>query len=183
MVDYQNKFLNSHTGKSAEELWIDFTSTYGLFTSQCISSKTVGSKKSLPWITQGIRRLIRKRDHLCRKFKNPGDLLLKNKFLAHRKAIKSKIKLSCVNYLNGLLGLNEDNSACDNKILFSLLKSSKQDQLGTPAVKVGNKLVTATAEKQVFTTFISSLFLPSRNLCHSNASVKWKYRIWLIVAK
>ena len=66
-------------------------------------------------------------------------------FLALRKSIKSKIKLSYAIYLEGLLGLNDENPVCDNKKLFSFLMSSNQDQLGTPALKQGNRLITATA--------------------------------------
>ena len=50
-------------------------------------------------------------------------------------------------YLEGLLGLHDENSACDSKKLFSFLKSSKQDQLGTPALNHKDRLVTETAEK------------------------------------
>ena len=67
--------------------------------------------------------------------------------MALRKAIKSKIKLSHETYLEGLLGLDDENATCDSKKLFSFLKSSKQDQLGTPALNHRNRLVTETAEK------------------------------------
>ena len=66
--------------------------------------------------------------------------------MAHRNSIKSKIKLSYETYLEGLLGLNDENSICDTK-LFSFLKCSKQDQLGSTALNHGQKLVTNTAEK------------------------------------
>ena len=147
MRNYQEKFLNSHIGRSVEELWNDFTSTLDLFSSQCIPTKTFSGKKSLPWITQEIKRQIRKRDHLYRKYKKTGDQGFRTKFLALRKSIKSKIKLSHDSYLEGLLGLNDENSVCDSKKLFSFLKSSKQDQLGTPPLNHKNRLVTETAEK------------------------------------
>ena len=67
--------------------------------------------------------------------------------MALRKIIKSKIKLSHETYLEGLLRLHDENSACDSKKLFSFLKSSKQDQLGTPALNHKDRLVTETAEK------------------------------------
>ena len=139
--------MNASASKSVEELWNDFTSTLDLFTSQCIPVKTVSGKKSLPWITQAMRRQIRKRNHLYKQFKKTGDQVFRNKFLAFRKSIKSKIKLSYATYLEGLLRLNDENSVCDNKKLFSFLKSSKQIQHGTPALKQGNRLITATAEK------------------------------------
>ena len=67
--------------------------------------------------------------------------------MAHRNSIKSKIKLSYETYLECLLGLNDENSICDTKKLFSLLKCSNQDQLGSTALNHGQKLVTNTAEK------------------------------------
>ena len=118
-----------------------------MLSSQCISVKNFSGKKSSPWITQEIKRKIRKRDHLYRKFKKTGDQGFRNKFLELRKAIKSKIKLSYETYLEGLLGLTDENSVCDNKKLFSFLKSSKQDQLCTPALNHRNTLVTETVEK------------------------------------
>ena len=117
-----------------------------LYSSQCIPVKTFSGKKSFPWITQEIKRQIRKRTRFYKQFKKTGDQTFRNKFLALRKAIKSKIKLSHETYLEGLLGLNDENSTCDSKKLFSFLKSSKQDQLGTPALNHRNRLVNETAE-------------------------------------
>lgn len=84
---------------------------------------------------------------MYRKFKRTGDQTFRIKFLSLRKSIKHKIKLSYNNYLEGLLGLNDTNSACDNKKLFSFLKSCKQDQLGSPPLQHGSRLVTDTTEK------------------------------------
>ena len=69
MNDYQHKFMNSHLGRSVEELWNDFTSSLDTFSSQCIPVKTILGKKSLPWITQAIRRQIRKGNRLSKQSK------------------------------------------------------------------------------------------------------------------
>ena len=73
MRDYQKKFLLNHSNRSVEELWSDFVTTLEAFTSKCIPTKTIQGKCSLPWITQSIRRQIRRRDDLYRKFKKTGD--------------------------------------------------------------------------------------------------------------
>ena len=109
--------MRSHLGRSVEELWIDFTSTLDSFSSQCIPVKTISNRKSLPLVTQAIRRQIRKRNRLYKQFKETGDQQIRNKFLAHTNSMKSKIKLSYETYLEGLLGLNEENSICDTKKL------------------------------------------------------------------
>ena len=105
--EYQQEFLT----RSVEELWNDFTSTLDLYSSQCIPVKTFSGKKSFPWITQEIKRQIRKRIHFYKQFKKTGDQTFRSKVLALRKAIKSKIKLSHETYLEGLLGLNDENSS------------------------------------------------------------------------
>ena len=42
---------------------------------------------------------------------------------------------------------HDENSTCDSKKLFSFLKSSKQPQLGTPALNHRDRLATEIAEK------------------------------------
>ena len=69
MRDYQQKFLLNHFDRTVKELWSDFVSAIDNAASKCIPTKTIQSKSSLPWITQSIRRLIRRRDDLYRKFK------------------------------------------------------------------------------------------------------------------
>ena len=91
----------------------------------------------MPWVTltQQIKRLIRKLDHLYQQ--------IRSKFVELRK----KIKASHMTYLEGLLGL-EEGSTCDSKKIFAFLKNSKQDQVGSPQLKLHNdKLITDTRQK------------------------------------
>ena len=69
LSDYQDKIITNHHGKSVDDLWTEFTSALERFSSECIPTKMVLGKSFLPWITQEIKRLIRKRDHLYRNFK------------------------------------------------------------------------------------------------------------------
>ena len=147
MRDYQKKFLLEHPNRSVEELWSDFVTALDTFSSKCIPSKIIRGKFSLTWITQNIRRQIRRRDDLYRKFKKTGDQKFRDKFLSLRKSIKHKIKASYNLYLEGLLGITDENSVCNNKKLFSFLKSAKQDQTGSPPLQDNNGLVTDTTEK------------------------------------
>ena len=109
-----------------------------------ISAVTITASKSSVVNSQpGIRR----RDDLYTKFKKTGDQVLRHKFISLCKNIKHKINVSYNCYLEGLLGLNDENSVCDNKKLFFFLKSSKQDQICTPPLQHGSRLVTETSEK------------------------------------
>ena len=165
MKMFQQTFLTNHLGKSAEELWTDFTSTLDKLSSECIPSKLIRGKSSLPWITQEIRRLIRKRDSLYRKFKKSDRLDIKTQFQTLRQKIKRKIKDSYQAYLETLLGLSEEEDKCDSKKLFSFLKNSRREQQGTPPLKHENKLHTDTKTKaNLFNSQFNSVFTPKEPL-------------------
>ena len=59
-----HSFVSSYEGKSAEVLWTEFKEALNSGILKFISSKFSGYKKNLPWITQSIKREIRKRDRL-----------------------------------------------------------------------------------------------------------------------
>ena len=146
MKQYQESFMSTCSEKSVEELWYDFTSTLNQLCKESIPSKLIRGKPSLPWITQEIKRLIRKRDSLYSQSKKSNEEDIKHQFKALRQKIKKKIKILYERYLNDLLGLSESNKTCDKK-LFSFLKSSRQDQEGIPPLKDNDILLTETPAK------------------------------------
>ena len=147
MADFRDRFINEHFRKSVEDLWNEFKTAIDQFSTQCIPTKLIRGKSSFPWITQEIRRMIRKRDHIYRRFKKTGAQETRIKFLQLRKEIKHKIKASYNLYLEGLLGLNDSNNDCDSKKLFTFLKNSRQDQLGSSPLKQNDNLVTDSSIK------------------------------------
>ena len=58
MKAFQERFLSSHTGKSVEELWTSFTDALDAGIQECIPTKLLSSKGSLPWVTQEMKGLI-----------------------------------------------------------------------------------------------------------------------------
>ena len=165
MKSYQQSFLINHFGKTVEELWTDFAKTLDKISEECIPSKIIRGKSSLPWITQEIKRLIRKRDSLYTKFKKSGDQDTKTKFQTLRQQIKKKIKDSYQGYLENLLGLNNSDNTCDSKKLFSFLKNSRRDQQGIPPLKHNNILHSDTKTKaDIFNQQFNSVFTPKKPL-------------------
>ena len=67
---------------------------------------------------------------LYSSFKRTQEHDKRKSFLTLRQQIKSKIKSSHLVYLEGLLGLRDEESKCDSKRLFSFLRKSKDDQRG-----------------------------------------------------
>ena len=162
---YQQSFLSNHHGQTVEQLWTDFATTLDKLVQECIPAKLIRGKSSLPWITQEIKRLIRKRDSLYRKFKRSGDSDIKTKFQTLRQQIKKKIKDSYQAYLENLLGLNDEDSKCDSKKLFSFLKNSRCDQQGIPPLKHDNILYSDTKTKaNLFNQQFNSVFTPKEPL-------------------
>ena len=68
--------------------------------------------------------------------------------IAYVYLFKHNIKVSYHLYLEGLLGITDEDSVCNTKKLFSILKSSKQDQTDSPPLQKGNRLMTDTTEKK-----------------------------------
>ena len=162
---FQQSFLANHLSKTVDELWTDFTNTLDKLSEECIPSKLIRGKSSLPWITQEIKRLIRKRDRLYTRFKKSRDHDIRTKFQTLRQEIKKKIKDSYQAYLQNLLGLTDDDNTCDSKKLFSFLKNSRRDQQGTPPLKHDGILHSETKTKaNLFNQQFKSVFISKEPL-------------------
>ena len=158
MKDFQSRFLSRHIGKSVEELWTSFTNALDA----CVD---ISGKSSLPWITQEIKRLIRKRDRLYSSYKVSGDNRKGSDFQALRQQIKRKIKRSYQAYLEGLLGISDNDQTCDRKKLFSFLKRSRQDQQGPSPLLDDGKLTENTTEQfNIHNKQFQSVFTPKSPL-------------------
>ena len=76
MNSFCDSFVNTVELKSIEEIWPDLKGAIEQGISNFIPTKQISGRKNLPWITQSIKREIRKRDHLYQKYKkskNPAD--------------------------------------------------------------------------------------------------------------
>ena len=154
MAEKRTEILNNRQQQSVEEIWTAFKTALHNGISQFVPIKKIGPKKSLPWITQEIKRLIRKRDSLYQKQKRG-----KPKDRHHLKQVKhlvqSKIRLAYNNYLQSILGLSEEgndtagnNSGFVSKKLFSLIKNARQDAQGISPLKDPSTSETSSLNKE-----------------------------------
>ena len=110
-----------------------------------VPQHTISTKPSLPWMTQEIKRTIRKRDSLYDKYKRLRRPTDRCAFLEAKHLVKQKLKQAHNRYIEEILGLTnsleQSESNCQSspephkstlasKKLFSLLKNSKQDSKG-----------------------------------------------------
>lgn len=134
-------------------------------------TRKLSRKVSLPWITQEIKRLIRKRDSLYIKHKKNKKVCDRNHFLKVKHLIKSKIKQAYHNYLEDILGLTDPQdsnadttSKFSSKKLFSLIKNSRQDSQGIAPLKAkptDSNLYTLNKDKaNILNRQFQSVFTP-----------------------
>ena len=134
-------------------------------TDQCIPSKAIKGKPSLPWISREIKKLIDKRNKFYKSYRKTGNSQLREKYVSLRHVIKKRIKDSHEAYLEGLLGMDrQDNQATgqvDSKKLFQYLKNSRTDQQGIPPLKKNDNLHTETKDKaDILNQQFQSVFTP-----------------------
>ena len=152
MTEKKNEILNLQQS-SVEEIWTAFKTALQKGITQFVPIKKIGCKKSLPWITQEIKRLIRKRDSLYQKQKK-GKSKDRHHFKQVKHLIQNKIRLAYNNYIQNILGLSEEASdTADNtstfapKKLFSLIKNARQDAQGVSTLKDPSTNMTCSQNK------------------------------------
>ena len=140
--------------------------------SKFVPCKKIGSKRSLPWITQEIKRLIRKRDSLYQMYKRSSRPKYRKQFVTTRHIVKTKIKQAYNRYLEDLLGVNNPDqnvspagetglSKFAPKKLFSFLDNSRQDSQGIGPLRdpnTNNVLTSNTDKANLINNHLQSVF-------------------------
>ena len=105
-----------------------------------------GNRKSLPWITQEIKRYIRRRDSLYQKQKRSRKPKDRSDFLKAKHKVNASLKRAYHTYIEGLLGLDDPSASttateqtCTSKYspkrLYSFLKACRQDAQGVAPLR------------------------------------------------
>ena len=177
MKHFCDSFILSYDSKSVESLWLEFKEALNYGIQKFIPSKFVGKKKHLPWITQSIKREIKKRERLYQTFKRLKDPRDKRAFLNSKHGVRHKLKVAYDKYPEDILGLNEDlgNQTFCRKKLFSFLKSSHADSQGITVLRKGDTVCTENVgQADLLNSQFQSVFsirspfdLAKLQLCHS----------------
>ena len=132
---FSKSFVTNHSSKPVSKLWEEIEGALLTGIEKLIPKKTLGSKPSLPWMTQDIRRHIRKRDSLFDKYKKHRRPKDRQEFLTKKHHVSHQIKQAHNSYLDGIIGLCDATDLDDttrspdktyvNKKLFSFLKNAK----------------------------------------------------------
>ena len=137
MAEKKTEILNNLHQKSVEDIWTALKTAIQNDISEFVPIKKIG----LPWLTQEIKRLIRKRDSLYQKQKR-GRSRDRHHFKQVKHLVQAKIQMAYNNYLQNILDLSEGgddtaekNAGFTSKKLFSLIKNARQDTQGVSPLK------------------------------------------------
>ena len=106
ITEKKTEILNNLYQKSVEDIWTALKTTIQNGISEFVPIKKIGTKKSLPWLTQEIKRIIRNRDSLYQKQKR-GRSRDRHHFKQVKHLVQAKIKMAFNNDLENILGLSE----------------------------------------------------------------------------
>ena len=145
MRDIHTELLSNPATTDIQELWDKSASGLQRGIDKHIPIRRSGTKDGFPWINQEIRRLMRKRDKLYKRWSRSGQLDGQKKFLDQKHLVRRITDRAYERYLKDILGLNNEEDGIDappkvkTKTLYSLLKQSKQDSSGIASLKTNNK--------------------------------------------
>ena len=171
------EFFAHCSRRSLEENWSFFKDTLNKSADKHIPSKLTSSRNSLPWISRGIKRQMRRRDHLLKKARRSSD---KNSpawsaYRLQQNKVVKLLKSSHNNYLNQEIG----GSLKENpKRSWSFIKRTRSEGMGIPTLRQGDSVFISDKDKanllnkqfeSVFTR--DNGFLPSTpSISHNNYS-------------
>ena len=140
------EFFAHCSRRSLEENWSFFKDTLNKLADKHIPSKLTSSRNSLPWISRGIRRQMRRRDHLLKKARRSSD---KNSpawsaYRLQRNKVVKLLKSSHDNYLNEEIG----GSLKENpKRFWSFIKRTRSEGMGIPTLRQGDSVFISDKDK------------------------------------
>ena len=140
---------------SVEELWAIFKTGIQEGIANDIPHKMLRRKGNLPWVTSRIRKLIRQRDRLCRRYRtlqNETDRLLQPNIEEQIRQLKGKIQAETRKayweYLHSIFTGDEGSNEWDGmKRFWSFVKHSRTDSSKISHLKAEGVKVTHPAGK------------------------------------
>ena len=136
--------------KSVQENYLFFKEKIMAVIKDHIPQRTLSSRWNLPWITNPIRRMMRKKQRLYNKAKKTGDVADWQKFKSLRKHIKKQLVIAHNDYVSDLLSFPKDlnlNKPVPTKRFWSYIKSKKTHDVGIAPLKVDKGDVTDSLGK------------------------------------
>ncbi|PIK37220.1 hypothetical protein BSL78_25949 [Apostichopus japonicus] len=151
----QNYFNGLQNKRDIESNWKLIKSFLDSTVKRNIPSKMSSGRKSLPWVSIHIQRLIRRRDRLHSLYKRTRKTNIYDKWVEMRSRIKKEIRASHTNFVNGILW----DVKTDCKPFWKYINGKRKDKHCIPPLQTKDKIVFSDIDKaEAFNEQFSSVF-------------------------
>lgn len=153
MRDLLSELESDPATTDSQVLWDKFAGKLQQGIDTFIPIRQAGTRDGFPWINQEIRRLMRRRDKLYRRWSRSGRSDDQKKFLDQKHLVRRVSDRAYQKYLSDILGVSDGEDDLDappkvkTKKLYSLLKHSKQDSGGITTLKANDKTYSMDFDK------------------------------------
>ncbi|XP_011674653.1 uncharacterized protein LOC586335 [Strongylocentrotus purpuratus] len=145
------------TYASVNELWLIFKTGIEKGINDFIPQKLTPHKANLPWVTNGIRRLIKKRDRLsneCRHLRKREGLIpyvLEERLRDLKRTLQFALRKAYWNYVESIFTVEDDDEGPGKyncmKRFWQFIKNNRNDSAGIAELKSDGVLFSEPAEK------------------------------------
>ncbi len=129
---------------TVNEMWTSFKTSLASTIQKNVPSRMSRSRRGFPWVTQEVRRLLRKRDKLHRKVVGSGNSTDTSHLKNLKKHIQKTIRQNYWNYIQDIVTPAQGGS---NKKFWQYVKSLRKDSSGVSPLKENGKLFTDPTRK------------------------------------
>ena len=151
-TNFDNYLANVDFSKSIDENYQFFKETITTVVNQHIPKKKLSSRWNLPWLTNSIKRMVRKKQRLYNKAKRTKNATVWKKFKNVRKQIKKQLATAHDDYVADLLSFPQDSNTSKpvpTKRFWSYIKSKKSHDVGIAPLKDNGVEITDSIGKAI----------------------------------
>ena len=138
--EYYTSQAQSH---SASENWNTLKHGLNQVIEENIPTKMIKEKHNLPWITQSIKRIVRRRKRARCKARRTRSILDWECYKQLTTLMKGELKKAHSNHISNIFESN--NAKQINKRAFGYIRSLKNDIVGIPSLRKSNGMMAETA--------------------------------------
>lgn len=144
LTQFKDSFFKTCNNNSVEDNWNNFKSSIFSAMDESIPKKQLKTKPDVPWMTNEIKRMIRKKHRLYKRIKQSNDQNLKEQFKELRITVRNKLHSSYYKYLNSMLDPETDTAS---KSFWKYIKSRKQDTMNIGTLRASGRVADTPGEK------------------------------------
>ena len=145
LEDFKVKFLENTEPRSVNSMWSEYLETMLSLRDKYVPSKVFSGKQKHPWVTNQIRRLLRRKErayHQARKTHKDADW---HKFRQLKKTAQKLFRQAYWTYVNNIVDPPEKQP--NNKGFWSYLKKFKSDNVGISVLKKNGQTAISPEDK------------------------------------